>query len=40
MVSYVDFTDRSGDPYKLAASLGVPGYAPKTLYNYIILAFW
>lgn len=26
--------------FGLAASLGVPGYAPPHLYNYIVLAFW
>jgi hypothetical protein len=37
---YIDGISNWGSAAGLAASLGVPGYAPPHLYNYVVLSFW
>lgn len=39
-LAYIDKINQWWPPEKIAAGIGVPGYAPTTLYNYIALAFW
>lgn len=40
MVTYINKIDTWWPPEKIAAGLGVPGYAEKTDYNVINIAFW
>jgi hypothetical protein len=39
-LAYINKISNWWPPEKIAAGLGVPGYAEPTLYNYIALAFW
>lgn len=39
-LAYVNKMLQWWPPEKIAAGLGVPGYASSTIYNYIALAFW
>jgi hypothetical protein len=37
---YIDRINQWWPPEKIAAGIGVPGYATDTIYNYVALAFW
>ena len=39
-LTYVNKINNWWPPEKIAAGLGVPGYAPNTIYNYFALSFW
>ena len=39
-LAYVDRMNQWWPPEKIAAGMGVPGYASSTIYNFIALAFW
>jgi len=39
-LAYIDKINQWWPPEKIAAGIGVPGYATSTIYNYIALAFW
>lgn len=39
-VTYIDKITQWWPPEKIAQSIGVPGYATNTDYNYVIFAFW
>ena len=39
-LTYVNKMDNWWPPEKIAASLGVPGYAAPSQYNHIVLTFW
>lgn len=39
-LTYVNRINQWWPPEKIAAGIGVPGYAHPTIYNYIALAFW
>jgi len=39
-LAYVDVIQQWWPPEKIAAGIGVPGFASKNIYNYIALAFW
>jgi hypothetical protein len=39
-LAYIDDIRNWWPPESIAAGLGVPGFANKTIYNYIVLAFW
>lgn len=39
-LTYVDIISDWSSPEAIAAGMGVPGYAPDHMYNYIVLAFW
>ena len=39
-MAYIDKLFQLSPPEKIAAGMGVPGYAAPTIYNYIVLAFW
>lgn len=39
-LAYIDKINQWWPPEKIAAGIGVPGYATQTIYNYIALAFW
>lgn len=39
-MAYIDKLNQWWPPEKIAAGMGVPGYATPTIYNYIALAFW
>ena len=38
--AYIDKINQWWPPEKIAAGIGVPGYATQTIYNYIAFAFW
>lgn len=38
--AYINRINSWWPPEAIAAGLGVPGYAPATIYNYIAFAFW
>lgn len=38
--TYINRLAKWWPPEAIAASMGVPGFAPKTPYNYIAFAFW
>lgn len=40
LVSYIDTVYTTGGAKAIAAQLGVPGYAPETDYNTLIIGFW
>ncbi len=39
-LAYIDAINQWWPPEAIAAGLGVPGFAKKTIYNYFALAFW
>jgi hypothetical protein len=39
-LAYIDKINQWWPPEKIAAGIGVPGYADSTIYNFIVLAFW
>jgi len=39
-LAYVDVIQQWWPPEKIAAGIGVPGFASKNIYKYIALAFW
>ncbi len=39
-LTYINRVTSWWPPERIAASLGVPGYSPSTLYNYVVLTFW
>ena len=39
-LAYIDKINEWWPPEKIAAGIGVPGYATSSIYNFIVLAFW
>jgi len=40
LVGYIDKINQWWPPSAIATGLGIPGYAPATAYNHILLSFW
>ena len=39
-MAYIDSIQQWWPPEQIAAGIGVPDFAQKTIYNYLALAFW